>query len=101
MRYRLSRTARRELDGILAYWTERAGQAIAESIVDSIIDRFPLVRDFPEAGRACGDFAPGLRCLPAGDYLIYYKKTRAIVSILHILHGARNQKRALRRPKSR
>ena len=40
--------------------------------------------------------AAGVRCFPAGKYLIYYRRTRIGTEILHIFHGAQNQKRAIR-----
>jgi plasmid stabilization system protein ParE len=32
----------------------------------------------------------------AGKYLIYYRKKRGIIHILHVFHGARDQARAFR-----
>jgi len=37
-----------------------------------------------------------VKCFPAGKYLIYYRNTRGGTDILHIFHGARDQRRALR-----
>lgn len=100
MKFHLTRTARRELDEIFAYWANRTGIDAAGKVIDSILDRFPLARSFPEAGRSRDELAPGLRSLPAGEYIVYYKKTRSAVSILHVIHGARDQKRAINPPKS-
>ena len=92
--YRVSRGARRDLDAIFVYWAERTSLETADRLIDAIVDRFWLLGEHPEAGRSCEDAAPGLRCFPAGKYLIYYRKARRGVEILHVFHGARDPKKA-------
>lgn len=94
MRIHVARSAERELDEIFIYWAERAGVPAADKIVDAIIERFALLGEYPAAGRACPEIAPRVRCFPAGKHLIYYRKTRRAIEILHIFHGAREQDRA-------
>jgi toxin ParE1/3/4 len=99
MRYRVSKDAERDLDGIFLYWAERAGLNVADRLLDSITDRFWLLGEHPGAGRSAEDIAPGVKCFPAGKYLIYYRKTGRRTDILHIFHGAQDQKRAFRQVK--
>jgi toxin ParE1/3/4 len=99
MRYRISEEAKRELDDIFAYWAQRASPEIADHLIDSIVDRFWLLGANPNAGRRCDDLGAGLRCFPAGKYLIYYRAGRNRTDILHIFHGARNQRQAFKRAK--
>jgi toxin ParE1/3/4 len=99
MRYRLSRSAKRDLNEIFVYWSQRAGVEAADKIVDSILEHFPNLQNFPQIGRRCEDFGPGTRCFPAGQYLVYYKRNRGITSILHVVHGARDQRKVFRRAK--
>jgi len=40
--------------------------------------------------------ARGVKCFPAGKYLIYYRALSKGVDILHVFHGARDQNRAFR-----
>jgi|HubBroStandDraft_1064217.scaffolds.fasta_scaffold960784_2 toxin ParE1/3/4 len=94
MRYRPSRSAERELDAIFVYWAKRAGLEIAVRIVDEIEASIAQLADSPEIGRKCDEYGPGTRCLVAGNYLVYYRKKHGVISILHIIHGARDQKRA-------
>lgn len=94
MRFRVARSAEEDLDQIFAYWAERAGSETAERLVDAIVDRFALLAEFPQAGRACDDIAPAVRCFPVGRYLIYYRRIRKVVEILHIFQGARQQSSA-------
>ncbi|PYT74573.1 MAG: hypothetical protein DMG42_10485 [Acidobacteria bacterium] len=42
-----------------------------------------------------------MKCFPAGKHLIYYRSTRRGTDILHIFHGARDQRRALKAAKKR
>ncbi|MGO8788771.1 MAG: type II toxin-antitoxin system RelE/ParE family toxin [Terriglobia bacterium] len=41
-------------------------------------------------GRPFKGIAAGVRCFPAGKYLIYYRHTRRVTDILHIFHGAQS-----------
>jgi toxin ParE1/3/4 len=88
MRYRVSRGAERGLDEIFVYWAKRASLEVADRLIDSITDRFWLLGEYPEAGKPAEDIAPGVRCFPAGKYLIYYRKAPRWTEILHIFHGA-------------
>jgi len=94
MRYRVSRNAERDLDDIFLYWAKRAGLKVADRLIDSIADRFWLLGEHPDAGKRAEDMAAGVKCFPAGTYLIYYRKTRRGTDILHIFHSARDQKMA-------
>jgi toxin ParE1/3/4 len=93
-RYRVSKEASRDLDEVFAYWGTRAGPDIADRLIDAITERFWILGEYPDAGRACDDIAPGVKCFPAGKYLIYYRKMRRGVEIAHVLHSSRNQKKA-------
>jgi plasmid stabilization system protein ParE len=73
----------------------------ADRIVDRITERFWLVGEHPNAGKPAGNIARGVRCFPAGKYLICYRNTRRGTDILHIFHGARDQRRAFKTLKKR
>jgi toxin ParE1/3/4 len=94
MRYRVSKDAERDLDETFLYWAKRAGLKVADRLMDSITERFWLLGEHPAAGRSAEDIAPGVRCFPAGKYLIYYRPARRTTDILHIFRGAQDQKRA-------
>jgi antitoxin ParD1/3/4 len=40
---------------------------------------------------------PGVKCFPAGKYLIYYRATRQGTDILHVFHGARDHRKAFKK----
>jgi len=97
MRYRVSADAERDLEEIFLYWASRASPVTADRVIDRITDRFWLLGEPPGAGKSAGDIAVGVKCFPAGKYLIYYRKTRRGTNILHIFHGARDQRTAFNR----
>jgi toxin ParE1/3/4 len=101
MRYRISKDANQDLDEIFLYWAERAGLKVADRLVNSIVDRFWLLGEYPDAGKTCDHIAAGLKCFPAGKYLIYYRKAQHGSTILHVFHGVRDQKRAFRKTPKR
>lgn len=101
MPFHLSKEAARDLDEIFLYWARQAGLKVADRLIDSITDRFWLLGEYPDAGRASEELAPGVKCFPAGKYLIYYRKTRKGTDILHIFHGAQDQQRAVKRATKR
>jgi plasmid stabilization system protein ParE len=39
---------------------------------------------------------PGVLRFPAGSYLIYYRKKRGLIQILHVFHAAREQASAFK-----
>lgn len=96
MRIHISSTAYRDLDEIHDYWAERASLDVARDLIYAITARFGLFAESPNAGRKRDDVAPGIRSFPAQKYLIYYRKSRASIEILHIFHGARDQHGAFR-----
>jgi toxin ParE1/3/4 len=101
MRYRVSADAERDLDEIFLYWARHASLEIADRVVDNITDRFWLLGQHPDAGKAASTIAAGVKCFPAGKYLIYYRKVRRGTDILHIFHGAQDQKRSFRKARKR
>ena len=96
MRVHISSAAHRDLDEIHDYWAERVSLEVARDLVYAITARFALFAESPDAGRKRDDIAPGIRCFPSQKYLIYYRRARASIEILRILHGARDQHSAFR-----
>ena len=101
MRYRISEDAAHDLDEIFVHWAQRVSLEIADRIIDRIADRFWLLGEHPDAGKAASNIAPKVKCFPAGKYLIYYRSTRRGTDILHIFHGARDQRGAFETVKKR
>lgn len=92
MPFRVSANARDDLDQIFVYWAKRAGVETADRLIDKIVERFWLLGEFPQVGKVCADIAPDVRAFPAGKYIIYCRTVRGTTEILHVFHGARDQK---------
>ena len=74
--------------------------AVADRLIESITEVFPLLLRAPDAGTKRDEIAPGVRGFPVGNYIIYYAGIERHVVILRILHGMRDQKSAYQaRPK--
>jgi toxin ParE1/3/4 len=97
-RIRVSHPAEQDLDDIWYYIVRESGSIeIADSLVESITEMFPLFAQAPEAGTRRDEIAPGLRGFPVRNYIIYYAETAQHVVISRILHGMRDQKSAYRK----
>ena len=94
MRLRIMRSARRDLNEIFIYWQQQASLEVADHVMDSVVERFTLLKEQPMIGRKREEFGPDVRGFPAGKYIIYYRKKKGAVEILHVLHGARDQEAA-------
>ncbi len=94
MRLRVTKAARRDLDSIYDYWAKRASPDIAGPLIYSITDVLPRIAESPGIGRTRDEIAPGVLSFPTGQYLVYYRKARGAIQILHVFHGARGQARA-------
>lgn len=86
-----------ELDDIWLYIAaETSSLEIASRFVDSITDQFLLLSRHPYLGRKRDDLAPGLRSVAVGNYVIVYRVEGSDVSILHVVHGRRDVRAAIR-----
>ncbi|MGH9326125.1 MAG: type II toxin-antitoxin system RelE/ParE family toxin [Terriglobia bacterium] len=95
MSYRLARTARRNLQEISDYWTAEAGPEAALKVLNAVMETIIALSSQPRAGVVAEQFGKGVRKLPAGKYMIYYRAPKPTqVEILHVFHGAREQRRA-------
>ena len=97
-RYRVSQAAEKDLDEIFKDWAERASIDTADRLIDAIAERFWLLGEYPESGRACEDIGPGIRCFPAGQYLIYYRKAPR-GKHRQCFHGSRDQRKSWKQSK--
>ena len=87
--YRVSDAARSDLDEIWSYIAQD-NPDIADGFVRSLISRFPMLAEMPEAGRQREELAPELRSFAIGNYVIFYRPIENGVEIVRVLHGARD-----------
>lgn len=93
--YRAARAAEKDLDDIWLHVARESSEDTADKLVDEIIERFRLLAQFPLSGRSRDDIEYGIRSLPVGEFIIYYRaRLKAGVLISRIIHGARRQKQS-------
>jgi toxin ParE1/3/4 len=88
-RYKLSQQAEQDLEDIWVYLAEqdaiRADQQVAQ-----ILNRLPMLAQYPDMGKARNDLAPNLRRFPSKPYIVFYRKIPDGVEIMRIVHQSRN-----------
>jgi toxin ParE1/3/4 len=86
-----------ELDDIWLYVaTESASIDVASQIIDSITEQFVRLSKHPQLGRRRDDLRLGLRSITVGSYIVIYRVEGSNVRILHVVHGRRDIKSAVR-----
>jgi plasmid stabilization system protein ParE len=101
---RLARSARRDLQAeapikgasqaIADYWTSEVGEQRAFEIVAGVLETFVTMSAHPRAGVVASQFGAEVRKFPVRQYMIYYRPWSKGIEILHVFHGARDQKKA-------
>ena len=88
--YRFAPTARADLENHQDYIAgDRPHASLAW--VERLAQRCHKLAQNPGRGRPREDLRPGLRSLPFGRYLIYYRPTPRGVEIVRVLHASRDQ----------
>lgn len=62
----------------------------AARFLDEVSETIELIRQFPRMGRMRDELLPGLRSLPVGNYIIFYRERNDTVEIVRVIHGARD-----------
>ena len=94
-RYKLARSAKRNLQEISDYWMAQAGEGVALRVVTGILETIITLSSQPRAGAPAEQFGEGVRKFAAGKYIIYYRlRPPMAVEVLHVFHGARDQRKA-------
>ena len=72
-------------------WIAAANPRRALSFVDELKNRCACLIDMPHAYPLLPRHgASGVRRLPHGEYLVFYRVRKDTVEIVHVLHGARD-----------
>jgi toxin ParE1/3/4 len=92
--YKLARSARRDLQEVSDFWTSEVGEEIALRVVGGVMETIITMSGQPRAGVAADQFGASVRKFPAGKYMVYYRPYSKGIEIVHVFHGARDQKNA-------
>ncbi len=81
--------AESDLAEIWAYIAEDSPRT-ATAFIEQIQGKFEPLLDFPGIGSVRDKIAPDLRAVPYKNYVIYYSFTDEHVTIVRVVHGARD-----------
>ena len=62
----------------------------ADLLLAKVLDKFPMLAQFPEMGRSRKEFSEELRSFPVKPYIIFYKRMEHHIEIVRILHQFRD-----------
>ncbi len=87
---RVSGPALRDLerigDNTLAEW----GAAQRRNYLGHLKDGFKALRDTPGIGARRDDIHEGLRAHPVGKHIVFYRETKAVLTVVRVLHQSMN-----------
>lgn len=93
---RVSPEAEKDLDEMEAWLLENWGPLAAANVIEAVLNRISALADMPLAGTLKPEFGEAVRFVTAGRYVIYYETASGGLTILRILHGARNRDAMMR-----
>ena len=91
--------AEADLDEMEFWLTENWGPLAAANIIEAVLERIAALAEMPLAGAPRPEFGDAVRFVTSGRYVIYYEVVGEQLTILRILHSARNRE-AIMRPQS-
>ncbi len=79
-------------EDLMEIWLYIASDSIrgADNFTDFLYEKCTILCSTPEIGRKRDELLPGLRCLPAKRYLIFYRIKNDSIEIVRILSGYRD-----------
>lgn len=86
-RCRFTRIASSDLENILDYIAEQNGIDVAEKFLKRINQKCQNLVNFPELGKRRDELFPGIRSLPVGKYLIFYRLLDTELEVVRIVSG--------------
>jgi toxin ParE1/3/4 len=87
--YRLSKEAEQDLEDLWVYLAERNDIA-GDRQVAKLLNRFPMLAQFPAMGVSRDGLLDGLRSFPVKPYIIFYILIPDGIEILRIIHQSRD-----------
>ncbi|MBV6622999.1 MAG: type II toxin-antitoxin system RelE/ParE family toxin [Rivularia sp. (in: Bacteria)] len=87
--YKLSYKAEQDLEDIWVYIAQQ-NQLVADKQIAQILNRFPMLAQFPDIGKTRDNLLQGLKSFPIKLYIIYYLKITDGVEVVRVLHQSRD-----------
>jgi toxin ParE1/3/4 len=88
-RYRFSRQAEQDLEDIWVYLTQQ-DELLADKQIAQILDRLPMLSQFPDMGKQREDLLVGLRSFPVKPYIVFYTKISDGIEVVRVMHQSRD-----------
>jgi toxin ParE1/3/4 len=88
-RFHLSKEADRDLENIWVYLADH-DEIAADRVVAQILNRLPMLAQFPGMGKARNELLNGLRSFPSRPYFIFYIQQPDQIEILRIIQQSRD-----------
>ncbi|PMB32153.1 RelE/ParE family toxin [Fischerella thermalis BR2B] len=83
-RYRLSQQAEQDLEDIWIYLAQQ-DELAADKQIAQLLDRLPMLAQFPDMGRKRDDLLQRLRSFPVKPYIVFYTKITDGIEIVRVL----------------
>jgi len=90
MRLSIAQAACADIDEIWVHAATEWSIEAANRLRESIGKQFSLLHRNPFAGRSRDELSSGLRSLPSGKYLIFYRVESDAVRVIRVIHGMRD-----------
>ena len=79
------------MEEIWAYLAKQ-DEILADRQIAKILNRFPMLAQFPNMGKQRNDLAFGVRSFPVKPYIIFYRNSPDQLEIIRVLHQSRDIK---------
>ena len=84
-----------DLREIGRYGAGEHGPEVAAAYLQRIDDAMEMLKKFPQIGMPRDELRIGLRCLPVRQHHIFYRYAEGHISVVRVLHKARDAQRWL------
>ncbi|MDF5713115.1 MAG: type II toxin-antitoxin system RelE/ParE family toxin [Rhizonema sp. NSF051] len=88
-RYKISQLAEQDLEDIWVYLAQN-NQIAADLQIAKILNRLPIIAQFPDIGKMREDLRDQLRSFPVKPYIVFYIKLDDGIEVVRILHHSRD-----------
>jgi toxin ParE1/3/4 len=87
--FRTSNLAEKDLEDIWVYLAQQ-NEILADQKIAEILDKFPMLSQFPNMGKNRDELQIGLRSFPIKPYIIFYIQIYEGLEIVRIFHQSRD-----------